>query len=231
MTWAMKRGLALDGLPHVGVEAALGDVAVDADLGVLVALAQDAARRAARGRRAATGSRGGAARRRGPGRWCRRPSSRSSRPARDLRRRGRRRTARPSRRRCAASWMNRTCSRGHAARDELVAQLVVGVPASSRGGAEVAEHELQRPAARRRFAVAASTVDVGRGGRARCSAIRSAATSILLGVGGASPVDQAQVQRGLRPSAEILSMLSSSGATAAARTASARSPRLGDVAR
>ena len=36
-------GLAGDGLPHVGVEAALGDVPVDLHLGVLVALAQDAA--------------------------------------------------------------------------------------------------------------------------------------------------------------------------------------------
>jgi hypothetical protein len=38
-----ERGLPFEGLPHVGVEAALGDVAQDADLGVLVALAEDAA--------------------------------------------------------------------------------------------------------------------------------------------------------------------------------------------
>ena len=37
-----ERGLPFEGLPHVGVEAALGDVAQHPDLGVLVPLAEDA---------------------------------------------------------------------------------------------------------------------------------------------------------------------------------------------
>jgi len=36
-------GLAFDGLPHVAVEGSFGDVSQDLDLGVVVALAQDAA--------------------------------------------------------------------------------------------------------------------------------------------------------------------------------------------
>ncbi|MCZ7537850.1 MAG: hypothetical protein M5T61_19270 [Acidimicrobiia bacterium] len=38
-----ERGLPFEGLPHVGVEAALGDVAQHSDFGVLVALAEDSA--------------------------------------------------------------------------------------------------------------------------------------------------------------------------------------------
>ena len=83
----------------------------------------------------------------------------------------------------------------HAVVDELVAQLVVGVPRLA-GRAEVAEDDLQRARARRRFAargvavgaVAVLVPDV---------AIRAAATSSLLGVDDGSPVDHAHVQRGL----------------------------------
>ena len=43
MTWRNKPGLGLEGLPHIGVERAFGDVAVDRHFLVLVALAEDAA--------------------------------------------------------------------------------------------------------------------------------------------------------------------------------------------
>jgi hypothetical protein len=55
-------------------------------------------------------------------------------------------------------------------------------------------------------------------------AIRALATSSLLGVDDGVPSTMRMSSAALRPSVEILSMLSSSGATRRARTASARSP-------
>ena len=115
--------------------------------------------------------------------------------------------------------MNRICLAGHAAGGELVAEFVVDVPAVAgrcrcrrrrAEAATVAEHELRARCS-------------GRGRRGRCwrGASRrsgSAAAVELAGDWSRGQAEQTQVQGGLRPSVETLSMLSSSGSTARLRT-------------
>ena len=150
MTWPMNAGLAFEGLPHVAVEGPFGDVPDDLDLGVEVALAQDAA--------VALGDVGGP-----PGRvqvvqgdgavldvgadahllggadQDGDPAGAAGGEQLGLVPVGLGLVDEPDR------------LVGQAAGDELVAELVVGVPAGS-GGAEVAEHQLQRSAHRVRDA-------------------------------------------------------------------------------
>ena len=68
-------GLGLQGLPHIGIEGAFGDVAVDRHFLVAYCPGAGSGRRAARPRRASTGHRDDAAPRGASGRWCRCPFS------------------------------------------------------------------------------------------------------------------------------------------------------------
>ena len=104
---------------------------------------------------------------------------------------------------------------GQAAGDELVAQLVVDVPAGA-GGAQVAEHQLQRSAHRvRRCRRGRGTRRRGAPARWRRSGRRRRRSCRRRSAAGRRSRRSSAARR---PSPEILSMLSSSGPTARLRT-------------
>jgi hypothetical protein len=141
MTWPMKRAFAFEGLPHVAVEGSFGDVPDDLDLRVEVSLAQDAAvalgdvggppgRIQVMQRNGAVLHVGADAHLLGGADQDGDPTSAAGGEQLGLVPVGLGFVDEPDR------------LIGQAAGGELVAELVVGVPAGS-GGAQVAEHELQ----------------------------------------------------------------------------------------